>query len=606
MPAMSGMVRAAAWLWAAGVVSSSICGALRAQQDVIRTGITIVPIDVRAFDRQGRPVANLTPEEFRIFEDGVPQQIAHFSTRTFTRDGPLVQQTTVAAGTSSPAANIAPPPTGDAASPQPAIVPQASRVYLIVLGRGRLQLPNRGLDGVLHFLRMLALPQDRVAILAYNRATNFTTEHESLVPIVERYKKAHEDIEVKLTLYFSGLAGLYRDPSIPAFIQADIDRVFAVDGAAKARTIPLETSSDRTDADYRRRVTDALVGDPSASLSDKTQAALEGMSLDEFVASSVKEGLDLGNVQAGINYLRNVDGEKHLIYVAYGGFTTSAFAGSLESLARSASHARVALDIVHTGGMQYRFRTSEPSTIARGLGLQLDPFSTYLYGGTTIGSVQTSQMLARETGGAFNANRYRMVADDLTAMDRGARFQYTLGYYPSKTAADNRYRKLEVRTTRPGVTLQYRGGYYARPPQPPLGRRELLSYTRISRAFEYAPAIEDIKVRGTVTLTGEKDTRQVSVDLSIDTARITLAPDNGRHVGSIEVVVFTIDGRGRQIQDLWQRVELALTDDTYQKFKEGGIPYSAELPAPPDLKAVKIVVYDYTADLVGSLVLPVR
>jgi hypothetical protein len=29
-------------------------------------------------------------------------------------------------------------------------------------------------------------------------------------------------------------------------------------------------------------------------------------------------------------------------------------------------------------------------------------------------------MLARETGGAFNANRYRMVADDLTSMERGA------------------------------------------------------------------------------------------------------------------------------------------------------------------------------------------
>jgi hypothetical protein len=199
-----------------------------------------------------------------------------------------------------------------------------------------------------------------------------------------------------------------------------------------------------------------------------------------------------------------------------------------------------------------------------------------------------------------------MVADDLTAMDRGARFQYTLGYYPSKTAPDNRYRKIEVRTTRPGVTLQYRGGYYARPPQPALGRRELLSYTRISRAFEYAPAIEDIKVRGTATLTGEKDTRKVRVDLSIDTSRITLRPANDRHAGSVEVAVFTLDGRQRQIQDLWQRIELDLTEATHQRFMTNGIPHSATLPAPPDLKAVKIVVYDYTADLVGSLVLQVR
>ena len=53
-------------------------------------------------------------------------------------------------------------------------------------------------------------------------------------------------------------------------------------------------------------------------------------------------------------------------------------------------------------------------------------------------------------------------------------------------------------------------------------------------------------------------------------------------------------------------VELDLSDATYLKFKAGGIPYSATLPAPPDIKAVKIVVYDYVADLVGSLVLPIR
>jgi hypothetical protein len=96
------------------------------------------------------------------------------------------------------------------------------------------------------------------------------------------------------------------------------------------------------------------------------------------------------------------------------------------------------------------------------------------------------------------------------------------------------------------------------------------------------------------------------VDIAIDTARLALTPANGRHTGSVEVAVFTLDGQQRQIQDLWQRLELDLSDATYQKFKAGGIPHSATLQAPPDLKAVKVVVYDYTADLVGSFMLPIR
>jgi VWFA-related protein len=38
---------------------------------------------------------------------------------------------------------------------------------------------------------------------------------------------------------------------------------------------------------------------------------------------------------------------------------------------------------------------------------------------------------------------------------------YILGYSSSNTARDGKYRRITVRTTRPGVTLEYRAGYYA-------------------------------------------------------------------------------------------------------------------------------------------------
>ena len=199
-----------------------------------------------------------------------------------------------------------------------------------------------------------------------------------------------------------------------------------------------------------------------------------------------------------------------------------------------------------------------------------------------------------------------MVADDLTAMDLSARFQYLLGYYPSRVTTDGSYMKIEVRTTRPGVTLQFRRGYYARPPLPALGKREMLSYARISRAFEYAPPIDDIRVRGAATASKDASgAREVGVDVTIDTSRLAFELVNGRYVGSVEVVVFAIDGRQRQVADLWQRLELNLSDTTYRKFVAAAIPYKATLqvPGPQQVEAVKIVVYDYAADLVGSVVL---
>jgi len=594
--------RRAAWVVTSAVVVSAITAALIGQQqDVIRSGVTMVPIDVRAFDRQGRPVTNLKAEDFTIYEDGVPQKIAHFSTQDFTR-APAEKRETA----SEPVVAT----TNDAAQSR-AITPQTSRVFLIVLGRGRLQAANQGIDGVLHFVRKRVLPQDRVAIVAYNRATDFTTDHASLVAVLERFKKAHEDIEVKLTLHFSGLAGMVRTPGIPASIQPDVDRIFDGPGAAKTRTMHVEPSTNdrgaRTDAENRRGVIDALVGDPSAGTADKLRAGAEGMSFDTYVATTVKETFDIVNIDASINYLRNIEGEKHLIYVGFGGFNTNGFVEGLAGLARAASHARVALDIVHTGGLEYRFRTSEPTTIAASkLQLDTDPFRSYLYSGTTMISAQTARLLAGETGGAFNANRYGTAEADLSAMERDARFQYTLGYYPLQTTADSKYRRIVVRAKRQDVSLRFRGGYYARPPLSAVGMRELVSYTRISRAFMYEPVIDDIKVTGSVSLAGEKAARTIRVDVAIDTSRLTLKPTNGRHVGSVDVVMFTVDRRKRQMQDLWQRVELDLTDATNRKFTAGGIPHTATLPAPPELDAVKVVVYDYAADLLGSLVLKVR
>ena len=48
------------------------------------------------------------------------------------------------------------------------------------------------------------------------------------------------------------------------------------------------------------------------------------------------------------------------------------------------------------------------------------------------------------------------IADEL-------RNQYLIGYYPTNRERDGRWRTIEVRTTRSGVTLMTRNGYYARP-----------------------------------------------------------------------------------------------------------------------------------------------
>ena len=50
-------------------------------QPTFRTGVTIVPVDVRVLDRNGKPVTDLKQSDFVVLEDGSPQDIRFFSAR---------------------------------------------------------------------------------------------------------------------------------------------------------------------------------------------------------------------------------------------------------------------------------------------------------------------------------------------------------------------------------------------------------------------------------------------------------------------------------------------------------------------------------------------
>ena len=133
---------------------------------VFRAGATLVPVDVRVVDKSGKPVTDLTQADFAVFEDGVRQEVHHYSTQALAAqpapaDSRLLRR----------------------AGPPVAIAPQDHRVFLILIGRGNLTGPSNGVEGVLHLVRDRLLPQDRVAVLAWNRATDFTTDHARIVQV---------------------------------------------------------------------------------------------------------------------------------------------------------------------------------------------------------------------------------------------------------------------------------------------------------------------------------------------------------------------------------------------------------------------------------------
>ena len=600
-----GVVRAAIALACAAEIIALAGGPQQAPQvpGTFRSRVTLVPVDVRVLDREGKPVTDLKQEDFTILEDGVRQEIRHFSQQGLTPQAPVPGQ--------KPALRRV---------PTLELAPQNHRTFLIVLGRGRLQEPSKGLTATIRFVREQLLPQDQVAVLAFNRATDFTTRHSTVAEVLERFRNSHEMIEALLAQRFSplsdgtpALAAIYGS-DIPRAAQALIDEVFLGAGGVASRLLPPGGVSEagRIEEDKRKAVralTDVELQrqreemDKAAGLDTPTlRSALDeaeseahtDLPFGTYVANSVQTLQDLQNLYAGIQYMRYLEGEKHLVFVSEQGL----FLPRLEddkSLAAMANDARVAIDTIQTGGLW----SGPPPTIHAPPPIPGPSFSHTF-------AIRTLRNVSELTGG--QASVYAYADPALTRINRTTLSGYLLGYYPSNSAWDGRYRRISVKVNRPGVTVLFRHGYYGREVLVPFDREAFLSYSRIVSALGYPGEVRDIKLALKASIVKGQGTaaRGVFAEVKIDLSRVAFETTGDRRVAALDIAVFCGDAKGDLVGEAWQTMNLNLKEDTYRRVMQEGLTYTKEVAVKARPIHVRVVVYDRGADLVGSTTLKLR
>lgn len=589
MPRAFGVLSALLFAATAGLLAGP-----QGQVPGFRSRITLIPIDVRVVDRDNKPVTDLTRDDFTILENGVRQEIRHFSKTTLTPETP------------DPDAKL---PLR--AAPSDTLSPQNRRVFLIVLGRGRLgQPPEGGVTGLVKFVRQQLLPQDHVALMALNRATDFTTDHEKVAQVLERFGRDHYMIDTLLMQRFSGLGAIYGSKTrIPPGIQKRIDDVFQSAAGLGSRYVPptqaAETPRRRDDS---RRTADALQqaeiinsresksAIDQARLDEAAQQVLDPeMTLDKYAAANAQTLQDLDNIFAGIEYLRYFEGEKHLIFMTSHGLFLPRVEDD-ESIGAMANDARVVIDTIVAGipSPAPIFTTMSvtpyrPPTIP-------DRAVSGTFAGMSVANI--SEM----TGGRLFSDMYTRQA--LQRIDAATLSGYLLGYYPADARSDGRYRRITVKVNRPGLTVLYRHGYHARDVLVPSDRKAFIRYSRIAAAGAYPEPVKDIGVTyKTARLEGGRAAPLTAlVEVNIVVPKKCFVLDAGRQVAQLDISVFCADAKETLVGEIWQKMDLRLKPDTFERATGEGLPYRARVPLKATARWVKVVVYEPSADIVGSVI----
>jgi len=561
----------------------------------IRVRVRLVPVDVIVTDQRNRPVTDLKAEDFEVYDNGRLQEIRHFSVQTFT------ETTTLAA----PQAPL------KASAPAAELTPQSSRTFLILMGRGWHQR-LRAVDSLIRFVRNDLLPQDRVALFAYNRATDFTTEHGRIAHALERYKNSFERIESWLESQNRGLAAIYGSKEIPKSYQVEIDRIFQRETGLASRQVPpaKQGKNPRQDAKVAQLLTHELAKQMADTVADGGQSIaaseneLEAMNalrgsipFDEWAPLYAGASQDMQNMLTCIDYLRYMEGEKHLLFFTEQGLILPF--GNVDNddlIARAANDARVAIDTFQTGGIFLDMG------IRRGpVNLRNTPLSSPGRNDALAGLRNISQL----TGG--RAAIYSDIGTALKTVNETSRVEYLLGYYPTIDRWDGRYRNIEVKVKRPGLKVSYRHGYFARDTLQPYDREEFLAYSRISAAGGYESEIGDVPFNINATkVTDASGQALIRVDLLIDASGMAFRTVDERHRGKLRIAVFFADARKNFLGEEWKNMDLNLSALTHRLMLASRIPFSILIPLRGPGQHIKVVVYDVLGDKVGSKLIQVR
>jgi hypothetical protein len=317
---------------------------------------------------------------------------------------------------------------------------------------------------------------------------------------------------------------------------------------------------------------------PTVGLRDVGDARLMEVGFAGFVAHFPQSLQDLTSLYQGIEYLRHVEGEKHLIFVTERGM----FLPRLEddsNVAAMAADARVAIDVIQTGGLP-------PAA----------PGQTFGFAAAFVG--RALRDLSALTGGTASVYDYASKAVDriITATTSG----YLLGYTPTDSTWDGRYRRISVQVNRRDATVLYRHGYYGHPPLAQPDWRPTLAYRRIVAAANLPQDIGDIVVTFDTQEATDRGAQALAVKLRVDPSRLGWTRAGTDWVGDLDVAIFCTDRDRELVGEARERVNLRLPDAVMTRARTSGLTVETRVRVDAAPAQVKVVVYNYASDLVGT------
>jgi VWFA-related protein len=516
---------------------------------VLRTQTNLVLVDVRVWDKSGKPVTNLTERDFHIWEDGKPQTITSFSIENVEKLG----QATATAG---------PPPTINLEKLPPDVSP-ATAIQdhrLIVLFFDLTSMPPddlmRTLKSARDFMRSGLTPADLVAIATYT----------SSLRVIQNFTNDRDVLD-------KALKGI--------LVGEESSSLSALGAVGEAGT---------TNASGE----EVVVQDTSAAFTpDETEFNI--FNTDEKLAA----------IESLARMLRGVPGRKSVLHFSSGiERTGTENQAQLRATIDTANQANVSLYTVDARGLLALPPGGDASSAS--------PAGTANYTASAVtselsslhGSRETLASLAADTGGRsfYDLNDFGEAFEQVQSENSS---YYLLGYTPTDNRSDGRFRRIRVTVDRPSTKLQARPGYFA--------PRNFRQFTREDKDLQLQQAMDlespfvDLPFVVETAYFRRSDKKlNVIFAAKIPGSAVSFLGKSGKHETELDFVWRITDATNRVVGALRDTLPVKATGEAYEQVMAGNILYEGQLELPPGQYRLKALVRENESGKLGTFEQPLN
>jgi VWFA-related protein len=553
---------------------------------VLKVTTRLVTVDVVARDRHGNPVRDLTANDFQIAEQvgshKSQQQIASF--RLLDRS-----------------LNNSPD-----------------------LERAALQLPA-GVYTNLVSTKSLSAPPTILLVDGLN--TDATTQLQVRQQMVRLLASAPSDVPLAVFLLGRELRLLQTFTTDTKLLHAAAQRALSLEAtnlqAKDARDDTLSHSSLLEQMAGAEGQSDVPGGAPRLGNNSNALLAMRALELQRFEREQYAESMDV-RVKLTFDALRLIarhvsgyPGRKNLIWLSSAfplAITPGAnltmvakfsgmrnYSADMTAVASALTDAQIAVYPVDPRGLETQALFDPES---RG---KANPFSE----GATLNresnvrffTQDSMQNLAQQTGGKVCLNNNDLSECVKRAIDDSSSY-YELSYYPTDKNWHGEFRRTSVKTSRPGVQLSFREGYFAREAESTWAKDAKATDAHLSQA-----ACNDFLTATSIFVEASAlppdQPGQTKYFLVIDPNAISFgAPDGGGQNVQIELATCMFNARGLPLQFNRQSIGQKFTETEYQSIKAHGISHAISFVPKPETARIRLLVCDTRTGMIGSVDLP--